>query len=119
MALHGHDQHAARPLPGYDRQECGDDPPPDGGRVRLRTRGVGFDARRPRGAADRPERDRPRRIDMKRLVFLAIVAVAFGLMVGSAISYAPGTFTIPLKFQAGRKKFPAGEYWVVPKGERT
>jgi hypothetical protein len=54
---------------------------------------------------------------MKRLAFLAIAAAAFGLMAWSTLSYAQGTFKIPYKFQAGGKKFPAGEYWVAQKGE--
>ena len=54
---------------------------------------------------------------MKRLVLLAIAAIAFVLIAGSAVSYAQGTFKVPFKFQAGGKKFPAGEYWVAQKGE--
>jgi hypothetical protein len=56
-------------------------------------------------------------MEMKRLVLLAIAAIAFVLIAGSAVSYAQGTFKIPFKFQAGGKKFPAGEYWVAQKGE--
>jgi len=54
---------------------------------------------------------------MKRLVFLAIAFVALSFMVGSTLAFAQGTFKIPYKFQAGGKKFPAGEYWVAEKGE--
>jgi len=54
---------------------------------------------------------------MKRWVLLAIAAVAFFLIAGSALAYAQGTFKIPFKFQAGGKKFPAGDYWVAQKGE--
>ncbi len=54
---------------------------------------------------------------MKRLVFLAIVGVAFGLLVDNTLAFAQGTFKIPFKFQAGGKKFPAGDYWVAQKGE--
>jgi len=54
---------------------------------------------------------------MKRLVIMAIAALGFALVVGRAASYAQATFTIPFKFQAGGKKFPAGEYWVAQKGE--
>jgi hypothetical protein len=54
---------------------------------------------------------------MKHWVLLAIAAVAFFLIAGSALAYAQGTFKIPFKFQAGGKKFPAGDYWVAQKGE--
>ena len=54
---------------------------------------------------------------MKRLVIMTIAALGFALVVGSAITYAQATFTIPYKFQAGGKKFPAGEYWIAQKGE--
>jgi hypothetical protein len=52
---------------------------------------------------------------MKRLGFLAVAAVVFGLLAGSTLSYAQGTFKIPYRFQAGGKKFPAGEYWIAQK----
>ncbi len=54
---------------------------------------------------------------MKRLVVLAIGAFVFCLMAGSTVSYAQGVFKIPFKFDAAGKKFPAGEYWVAPKGD--
>lgn len=54
---------------------------------------------------------------MKRLVLMAIVGVAFGLLVGNTLAFAQGVFEIPFKFQAGGKKFPAGSYWLAPKGE--
>ena len=54
---------------------------------------------------------------MKRQVVLAIVALAFALIAGSAVTYAQGTFKIPFKFEAGGKKLPAGEYRVAKKGE--
>ena len=41
----------------------------------------------------------------------------FVLIAGSAVTYAQATFTVPFRFQAGGKKFPAGEYWVAQKGE--
>lgn len=54
---------------------------------------------------------------MKRLVFLAVGAMAFVLIAGGTLAYAQGTFKIPFKFEAGGKKFPPGEYWVAPKGD--
>ena len=54
---------------------------------------------------------------MKRLVLLAIAAVALFLIAGSTVSYAQGVFKIPFKFQAAGQKLPAGDYWVAPKGE--
>jgi hypothetical protein len=54
---------------------------------------------------------------MKRLVFLAIAGVVWGLVAGSPVLLAQGIFKIPFKFQAGGKKLPAGEYWVAAKGE--
>jgi len=54
---------------------------------------------------------------MKRLVVLAIVALAFGLMAGSAVAYAQGIFKITFEFKVGGTKFPAGEYVVAQKGE--
>ena len=55
---------------------------------------------------------------MKRLVFLAVGAMAFALIAGGAPAYAQGTFKIPFKFEAGGKKFPAGDYWIGPKDEK-
>jgi hypothetical protein len=57
------------------------------------------------------------RIQMKRSVIMAIAALTFVLIAGSAVTYAQGTFKIPFKFQAGGKKLPAGDYWVAQKGE--
>jgi hypothetical protein len=54
---------------------------------------------------------------MKRLVVLTIGAFVFCLMTGSTVAFAQGVFKIPFKFEAAGKKFPAGEYWVVQKGE--
>jgi len=52
---------------------------------------------------------------MKRLVFLAVVALAFALIAGGTVAFAQGTFKIPFKFEAGGKKFPPGEYRVDQK----
>jgi hypothetical protein len=60
-----------------------------------------------------------RRMPMKRLIGLAIVALAFALVAGSTVTYAQGTFRIPFKFQAGGKKFPAGEYRVAQKADAS
>ena len=54
---------------------------------------------------------------MKRVVILAVAGIAFGLILGRAIASGQGLFKIPLKFEAGGKKFPAGDYWVAQKGE--
>ena len=54
---------------------------------------------------------------MKRMVLLAMVALAFAFIAGSAVVYAQGSFKIPFKFEAAGKPFPPGEYWVVQKGE--
>jgi hypothetical protein len=53
---------------------------------------------------------------MKRLGFLAVLAVAFVLIAGGATLYAQGTFKVPFEFKAAGKKLPAGEYWVGQKG---
>jgi hypothetical protein len=58
------------------------------------------------------------RIHMKRLVSLAVVAYAFGFIAGGTVAYAQGIFKIPFKFEAGGKKFSAGEYWVAQKGDK-
>jgi hypothetical protein len=55
---------------------------------------------------------------MKRLALIIAAVGAFGLIVGGSALYAQGTFKIPFKFEAGGKKFPAGDYTVAPKGER-
>ena len=52
---------------------------------------------------------------MKRLFFLAVVALAFALNAGGTVAFAQGTFKIPFKFEAGGKKFPPGEYRVDQK----
>jgi len=58
------------------------------------------------------------RIQMKRLVILTIMAFTFIFIAGSTVTYAQGTFKIPFKFEAGGKKFPAGEYRVAQKGDK-
>lgn len=54
---------------------------------------------------------------MKRLVIISVLAMAFVLIAGSTLIYAQASFTIPLKFKAGGKAYPAGEYSVAQKGE--
>jgi hypothetical protein len=66
---------------------------------------------------------------MKRLAAISVLAFAFFLvpgsisipaqdiMAGSTYVFAQITFTIPFKFKAGGKTFPAGEYSLAPKGE--
>ena len=54
---------------------------------------------------------------MKRLAILSLLALAFVLIAGSTLTYAQSTFTIPFKFKAGGKTFPAGEYLLAQKGE--
>jgi hypothetical protein len=55
------------------------------------------------------------RIHMKRLLILAVVTIAFGLIAGSAVAHAQAIFKIPFKFEAGGKKFSPGEYRVSQK----
>ena len=57
------------------------------------------------------------RMHMKRLVSLAVVAIAFSLIAGGIAVYAQATFKIPFKFEAGGKKFSPGEYRVALKEE--
>lgn len=56
---------------------------------------------------------------MKRLIGPAVVALAFALVAGGTVTYAQGTFKIPFKFQAGGKKFQAGEYRVAQKADAS
>ena len=55
---------------------------------------------------------------MRRFALIIAAAVAFGLVAGGSTLYAQGTFKIPFKFEAGGKKFPAGDYWIGPKDEK-
>lgn len=54
---------------------------------------------------------------MKRIIVWPVVALAFLLFAGGTAAFAQGIFKIPFKFEAGGKKFPAGDYWIGPKGE--
>ncbi|MFH1940986.1 MAG: hypothetical protein ABIL68_02685 [bacterium] len=54
---------------------------------------------------------------MKRLTILVVTVLAFIFMMSSTSAYAQDTFKMSFKFEAGGKKFPAGEYWVSQKGD--
>jgi len=54
---------------------------------------------------------------MKRIAIWPIVTLVFALVAGGTSAYAQGTFKIPFKFEAGGKKFPAGDYRIRMKGE--
>lgn len=54
---------------------------------------------------------------MKRLTAIAVLALAFVFVASVSSAYAQATFKVPFKFDAGGKKFPAGEYWVGQSGE--
>jgi len=55
---------------------------------------------------------------MKRLLTFIVLTMGFALIAGGTLAMAQGTFKIPFKFDAGGKKFPAGEYWIGPKDEK-
>jgi hypothetical protein len=55
---------------------------------------------------------------MKRLTALVIMALGFACIAGGTAAYAQGTFKIPFKFEAGGKKFPAGDYGIALKDEQ-
>jgi hypothetical protein len=54
---------------------------------------------------------------MKRLIILASLVLAFGLFLGTAEALGQATFKMSFKFEAGGKKFPAGDYLVAQKEE--
>lgn len=49
---------------------------------------------------------------MRRLVLSTVVVFAVALTAGSTVAHAQMTVTVPFKFEAGGKPFPAGEYWI-------
>jgi len=53
---------------------------------------------------------------MKRAIVLVVAALVFTLVAGAGVCFAQGTFKIPFAFQAGGKKFPAGDYRIARKG---
>jgi len=53
---------------------------------------------------------------MKRAIVLVVAALVFTLVAGGPVCFAQGTFKIPFAFQAGGKKFPAGDYRIDRKG---
>lgn len=55
---------------------------------------------------------------MKRLVVLAVVVIGFCFIAGGTLAHAQGVFKIPFKFEAGGKKFSAGEYWMAQKDDK-
>jgi len=57
------------------------------------------------------------RIQMRRLAIAAVLAFVFVLVAGSNVVYGQAVFKVPFKFEAGGKKFMAGEYSVAQKGE--
>jgi hypothetical protein len=54
---------------------------------------------------------------MRRFVRMSVGMLVLALFAGSVAAYAQGVFKIPFKFEAGGKKYPAGDYVVAPKGE--
>jgi hypothetical protein len=54
---------------------------------------------------------------MKRFAVLPVVTMAFILAAGVSLAHAQATFKVLFQFEAGGKKFPAGEYWVAQKGD--
>jgi hypothetical protein len=52
---------------------------------------------------------------MKRPIVLVVAALVFSLA-GPSVCFAQGTFKVPFTFQAGDKKFPAGDYRIARKG---
>jgi hypothetical protein len=58
-----------------------------------------------------------RRMAMKRLPGMIVVAATLALVLVAAVANAQGTFKVPFEFKAGSKKLPAGEYSVTQKGD--
>ena len=53
---------------------------------------------------------------MKRAIVWVVAALVFTLVAGAVVCFAQGTFKVPFPFQAGGKKFPAGDYRITTKG---
>jgi len=53
---------------------------------------------------------------MRHPIVWAVAALVFTLVAGADVCLAQGTFKIPFAFQAGGKKFPAGDYLIARKG---
>lgn len=49
---------------------------------------------------------------MKRIAVRPVVISAFLFIAGGISAFAQGAFKIPFKFEAGGRKFPAGEYLI-------
>ena len=56
---------------------------------------------------------------MKRILILAVLALAFKLFLGGAPAYAQVTFKIPVKFEVNGEMRPAGDYRFEIKDEGT
>jgi hypothetical protein len=55
---------------------------------------------------------------MKHPIVLVVTVLVFTLVAsaGAGVCFAQGTFKVPFTFQAGDKKFPAGDYRIARKG---
>jgi len=53
---------------------------------------------------------------MRHRIALPVAAMVFTFISGANVCLAQGTFKIPFAFQAGGKKYPAGDYRIAPKG---
>jgi len=54
---------------------------------------------------------------MRRVIVPFAAALVFALVPGVNVCFAQATFKIPFAFQAGGKKFPAGDYRIAFKGK--
>lgn len=54
---------------------------------------------------------------MKHLTILVLAGFCLTLLEAAPAASAQGVFKIPFKFEAGGKKFAAGDYWVGSKGQ--
>lgn len=53
---------------------------------------------------------------MKRSIVFEVAVLVFILTAGASVCFGQGTFKVPFPFQAGGKKFPAGDYRIADKG---
>jgi len=54
---------------------------------------------------------------MRQLAVSSVYSLVIILVAGSALAQEQGTFSIPFKFKAGGKAYPAGDYSIGPKEE--
>ncbi len=54
---------------------------------------------------------------MKRPVAFAVASLVCTLVAGAGVCFAQGAFKVPFAFQAGEKKFPAGDYTIARKAD--